>query len=197
MVSSVPNDYKRIALTFDDGPSENTFLILNKLDELGIQATFFLIGSEINERMVDTIAIVEAGHAVGNHSYSHRRMMLVSYNFVREEIERTNDLIRESGFEDTIFFRPPFGRRIFILPLYLHNAGISTVMWDIEPETVLGFGAAADEIAEYVIENVQSGSIILLHPMYNPENVLSALDIIVPELINKGYSFHTITDLLK
>lgn len=65
---------------------------------------------------------------------------------------------------------------------------MTTIMWSIEPETNLGYDASPNDIAQYVIDNVESGSIILLHPMYNAENVLAALDIIVPELQKQGYS---------
>ena len=70
-----------------------------------------------------------------------------------------------------------------------------TAMWSVEPETELGFDATPEEIAQYVLDNVQSGSIILLHPMYSPENVLAALDILVPALRERGYTFATVPEL--
>ncbi|SHJ58391.1 hypothetical protein [Thermoclostridium caenicola] len=68
-------------------------------------------------------------------------------------------------------------------------------MWSIEPKTVLGADASPEDIAQYVIDNVEGGSIILLHAMYNTENVLAALDILIPELQRQGYTFCTIFDL--
>ncbi len=195
LIASVPNGDKKIALTFDDGPTGNTGLILNKLDELQVKATFFVCGIGIDARPEDAEAIVRAGHELGNHSYSHQRMILKSYDFCREEIDRTNKLIRMSGYDGEIFFRPPYGKKLFVLPYVLDRIGMKTVMWSMEPETVLGNGASPDEIARYVTGHTESGSVILLHPMYNTANVLAALDILVPELRERGYEFYTVSDL--
>jgi len=195
LITSIPNDDNKIALTFDDGPTENTAAILDKLDELEIKATFFVCGAGIDARPEDAKAIVQAGSALGNHSYSHKRMILKSYAFCKEEVDQTNELIRASGYDGEIFFRPPYGKKLFVLPYYLNQIGMTTIMWSIEPETILGADASPDDIAQYVIDNVESGSIILLHPMYKTENVLAALDILVPELQEQGYTFCTISDL--
>jgi chitin deacetylase len=195
LVSSVPNDEKMIALTFDDGPTENTSAILEKLAALDVKATFFLCGAAMEARPEDARAIAEAGHAIGNHSDSHRRMVLKSYGFVKGEVDRTNALIRESGYEGEIFFRPPYGKKLFTLPYYLSRIGMVTAMWNVEPETDLGYDAAPEAIADSVLASVESGSIILLHPMYNPENVLAALDLIVPALRARGYVFATLPEL--
>lgn len=195
LVSAVPNDGNLIALTFDDGPTENTSAILEKLATLDVKATFFLCGAAIEARPDDARAIAEAGHAIGNHSFSHRRMVLKSYGFIKNEIDRTNELIRESGYSGDIFFRPPYGKKLFALPWYLDRIGMVTAMWSIEPETDLGFGASPEAIANALIQDVESGSIILLHPMYNPEDVLAALDIVVPALKEQGYVFVTVPEL--
>lgn len=197
IVNSLPNEDKAIALTFDDGPTENTAAILKKLDELNVVATFFVCGNNIEERTEDAKSIVDAGHVLGNHSFSHQRMLLKSYDFYKNEIDKTNELIRSIGYEREIFFRPPYCKKLFGLPYYLDGIGIVTVTWDLEPETVLGFNAKSEDIAQYVIDNIESGSIVLLHPMYNRDSVLPALDIFVPELRSQGYTFSTIPDMYK
>lgn len=156
---------------------------------------FFVCGLGIDARPEDAKAIVQAGHELGNHSYSHKRMILKSYAFCKKEVDQTNELIRASGYDGEIFFRPPYGKKLFVLPYYLNQIGMTTIMWNIEPETFLGADASPDDIAQYVIDNVESGSIILLHPMYKTENVLAALDILIPELQEQGYTFCTISDL--
>lgn len=125
-------EYKVVALTFDDGPSKKTNAILSILDSLNIKATFFLNGNQIVEHMEETKRIVLAGHEIGNHSYSHKRMVLKSYGFVKYEIEKTNSLIRMAGYLDKIHFRPPFGKKLFVLPYYLKNNYRKTIMWDVE-----------------------------------------------------------------
>lgn len=111
------------------------------------------------------------------------------------EVNQTNELIRASGYNEEIFFRPPYGKKLFVLPYYLNQINMTTITWSIEPETILGNDASSEEIAQYVIDNSESGSIILLHPMYNTDNVLAALDILVPELQEQGYTFCTVSDL--
>ena len=103
LITAIPNDDKKIALTFDDGPTESTATILGKLDELDIKATFFVCGSGINARPDDAKAIIQAGNELGNHSYSHQRMILKSSAFCKEEVDKTNELIRESGYDGEIF----------------------------------------------------------------------------------------------
>ncbi|OQB24430.1 MAG: Bifunctional xylanase/deacetylase precursor [Firmicutes bacterium ADurb.Bin182] len=193
--SSIPNDDKKIALTFDDGPTKNTGSIIEKLQEFDITATFFVCGAEIAERPEDARAIVNAGYALGNHSYSHKRMVFKSYSFCKDEVDKTNELIRESGYDGEIFFRPPYCKKLFALPYYLNKIDMPSITWDNEPESVLRFDASPKETAQYIMDNVQSGSIILLHPMYEPKNTLLALDMIVPELHRQGYIFCTVAEL--
>ena len=196
LITHADTSKKMIAITIDDGPTENTRKILNTLDELDIKATFFLCGIGIEARPDDAAAIAGAGHCIGNHSYSHKRMVFVSYSFCKEEIESTDALIRSTGYPGEIYFRPPYFKKLFMLPLYLKNNERKTIMADIEPETALGFKAKPEAVADYVITNVKSGSIILLHPMYNPEEVLPALNLIVPELKRQGYTFCTVEELI-
>lgn len=196
LVTRVETDEKRIALTIDDGPSERTAEILSALDELDIPATFFLCGSSMAERPEDAKSIASAGHEIGNHSYSHRRMVLVSYDFCKTEIEETNRLIREAGYAGTIYFRPPNFKRLFVLPWYLKNAGITTVLCDVEPETALGFNAPAEDLAAHMVRQAKPGSILLAHAMYN-ENSLEAIRLAVLELKAQGYEFVTVDQLIK
>ena len=123
MVARVETDKKRIALTIDDGPTLRTAEILSTLKELDVTATFFLCGSSMAERPEDLKSIASAGHQIGNHSYSHRRMVLVSYDFCKREIEDTTRLIREAGYAGTVYFRPPNFKRLFVLPWYLKTRG--------------------------------------------------------------------------
>src|SRR5574342_383701 len=80
---------KVIALTFDDGPTENVDQLLPLLDQYKAKATFFLIGRDIKKHPEEAEKLVEAGHQIGNHTYSHERMLLKSPSFIKEEIEKT------------------------------------------------------------------------------------------------------------
>jgi peptidoglycan/xylan/chitin deacetylase (PgdA/CDA1 family) len=137
---------------------------------------------------------VEAGHEVGNHTATHRRMVLVGGGTVAEEIERTDDAIRAAGYDDEITFRPPYGKKLVALPRYLADHDRTTVMWDVEPDS----GASdADAIVRTALEETRPGSIILLHVMYPArESSLAAVPGIVEGLRAEGYRFVTVSELL-
>ena len=184
---------KVIALTFDDGPSKNVDQLLPLLDEYKAKATFFLIGDEIEKHPEEAIKLVEAGHQIGNHTYSHKRMVLKSPSFIEEEIEKTDELIRSIGYEGEIDFRPPYGKKFVGLPYYLNKTNRETIMWSLDPET---YYTSVDEKINYVLENIQSGSIILLHPMYDQTGgTLEVVETILKELSNEGYRFVTVDEL--
>ncbi len=111
----VETQEKIVALTFDDGPGDLTRPLLDILEKEQISATFFVTGAELEKNLDRGIRIVSAGHELGNHSYSHERMILVSPSYVRQEIERTDQLIREAGYQSEILFRPPYGKKLFVL----------------------------------------------------------------------------------
>jgi len=120
LIDRVETSEKIVALIFDDGPTKGkTKEILTILDEAEVKATFYLIGKSIEKNIQETKNIIDRGHEIGNHSYTHKRMILKSYNFVEEELEKTNELITQAGYKGAISFRPPYGKKLFILPYYL------------------------------------------------------------------------------
>lgn len=195
ITSQVETSEKVVAITFDDGPTELVEQILPILKRYDAKATFFVIGRELKDNMEEGRRIVEAGHQLGNHSYSHERIIVKSRSYVEREIEQTNELIREAGYKDEIDFRPPYGKKLFSLPRYLHDQGIDTIMWSLEPDTY--FTSAADKM-KAVEEAVNPGSIILLHPMYDKTGQeLQALEGILEALSRQGYRFVTVNELQK
>ena len=198
LITHVKTDEPVVALTFDDGPNpEGTETTLAILDSLNTVATFFLTGNELERHMKYGRLIVESGHALGNHSYSHSQMVLRSPSFVRNEIVKTDSLIRVAGWHGEIPFRPPYAKRLFVLPRYLHQMKRNTYLWDIEPESYQEVAARAERIAAHVIDRVRPGSIILLHTMYpSREQSRQALPLIIEGLRKKGYEFVTLQQML-
>ncbi|WP_339194596.1 polysaccharide deacetylase family protein [Solibacillus sp. FSL R5-0449] len=184
---------KVIALTFDDGPTKNVDQLLPLLDEYNAKATFFLIGNEIEKHPEEAKKLFEAGHQIGNHTYSHKRMVLKSPSFIKEEIEKTDELIRSIGYTEEIDFRPPYGKKFIGLPYYLNKHNKETIMWSLDPET---YYTSVNEKISYVLENIEPGSIILLHPMYDQTGeTLQVVETILQELKNEGYRFVTVDEL--
>ncbi|MFC8382581.1 polysaccharide deacetylase family protein [Nocardia sp. NPDC057272] len=193
LVDRVETDEKVVALTFDDGPTARTPDVLRTLGELQVPATFYLVGEDLAAHPEYGAAIVGAGHEIGNHSYSHRRMVLVSGDTVREEIERTDAEIRRAGYPGPISFRPPYGKKLWTLPHYLADHDRTSVTWDVEPDSA--GGASREAIVGDTLAETRPGSIILLHVMYGPES-LAAVPEIVHGLRAQGYRFVTVSELL-
>ena len=120
-----------LALTFDDGPNPAwTPQLLDILGKYGVKATFFLVGRFAEQEPALTRHIAESGHLIGNHSWSHPSLALVSLQRVREELQRTSDTLAQITGKPVQFFRPPFGSR---RPDVLRTAralGMTPVLWN-------------------------------------------------------------------
>jgi len=194
ITAHVETNDKVVALTFDDGPTKNTDAILSLLDDYQVKATFFLIGKDIEEQPGEAKKIAKAGHQIGNHTYSHKRMVLKSTAFIKNEIEKTDALIANIGYTKSVVVRPPYGKKLIRFPYYLNKQQRETITWNLEPDT---YFTEADEKVKYVQENIQPGSIILMHPMYDStDNELQAIEGILQAVTKEGYTFVSIDELL-
>jgi peptidoglycan-N-acetylglucosamine deacetylase len=184
------------ALTFDDGPMEPyTSELLSVLREKNVKATFFIIGQNLEKFPSLGEDIVRQGHELGNHSYSHERMIFKSYDFIQSEIERTDRLIRRTGYTGEIHFRSPYGKKLFLLPLYLNKVEKKNIFFDVEPDS--NATASANRIVEDVLAQTKPGSIILLHAENkNRLESFNAVAEIIDGLKQKGYHFVTVSELL-
>lgn len=198
IVDRVDTDQRVVALTFDDAPTERTRAVLNILAGKDVRATFYAIGGNLERSPGLGTQIVAAGHELGNHTYDHRRMVGTneSPGFVRDQLDRTDARIREAGYRGEITFRPPNGKKLFVLPWELSRRGVTTVTWDVEPDTFHPGDATA--IEEYTVTRTRPGSIILMHPFC--ENDCQADRDALPRIIDRlratGYRFLTVNELL-
>ncbi|CCH31340.1 polysaccharide deacetylase family protein [Actinosynnema sp. NPDC047251] len=194
----VETDAKVVALTFDDGPDPaGTRPMLAVLAAKDVRGTFYLTGRELSAHPELGRAVAEAGHEIGNHSYSHERMVFVTPGWVAEEVEETDSLIRSTGYTGPITFRPPHGKKLIALPRYLAEHGRRTVTWDVETDSGPDQPASADELARRTVEQVRPGSIVLLHGMYAGRGVTrDAIGPIIDLLRDRGYRFATVSELL-
>lgn len=164
-----PRTESAVALTFDDGPGEDTPRILDILRDHGVRATFFLCGENV-ERFPEIVRrIASEGHAIGSHAYSHRSFLWRTPGWMAHEIERAQRVIRHhipeatfgnSSADQPQWFRPPYGHRWFGLSAVLKRYELRAVMWDVNPKD---WKHTAAEIARQVLSRAQPGSIILLH----------------------------------
>jgi chitin deacetylase len=195
IVPHVETSQKVIALTFDDGPSsQKTDEILQILREETVRATFYVTGAEIEKNPGELEKIIAAGHEIGNHTFSHKRMLLVSPSFVESEIKKTDELIKKAGWTNEITFRPPYSMKLLTLPFYLSENNRKTITWDVEPETYV---EKSEDLIKHTLDNTKNGSIILLHVMYNSRaESIKSVRPIIKSLREKGFEFKRVSEIL-
>ncbi len=186
---------KTIYLTFDDGPLQPYLSdALAILDQFQAKATFFVCGRNIEQDPGLAKQIIQAGHAIGNHTYSHSFIKTLSGNLT-QEIERTAALIRQGAGIDTKLYRSPWGITMPNLRRKLLARGYQIFHWDI-----MAFDwwqLSPQYIAKRVIAQAFPGAIVLLHlgnktGMGNRENTVQALPIVLKELGAQGYNFESL-----
>lgn len=198
LVARVDTSRRVVALTFDDGPnSQMVDEVIAALAVRRVRATFFVVGSQLAQSPEAGRRLVAAGHELANHSYTHEHMVLKSPSFIRDEVERTDAVIRSAGEHGTIYFRPPFSWKLVGLPWYLWRTGRTSVTWDVEPDSDPKVAATAEGLAAFAAARVRPGSIVLLH-VWDPARVTSraAVPILIEKLQKEGYRFVTVSELL-
>ena len=196
-VASVQISEKVVALTFDDGPSDKYVdAVLADLAGFRARGTFFVIGSVARENSMALRKLVAAGEEIGNRSYTHPRLVFVSTGAVAREVESTDRVIRSAGYRGPILFRPPFAKRLVSAPYYLWRHGRTTVMWNLEPDSIGGVADSPETMADYVTRNVRPGSIVLFHVWHDGRSISrEALLPILRRLSARGYRFVTVSQL--
>lgn len=197
LITQIHTPEKVVALTYDDGPSpEHTNQLLTLLERLQVKATFFVVGEKIEENPEILKSIVEQGHELGNHSYSHPEMIWKMPGFIKSEIEKTDQLLRQLGVQQEIHFRSPFGIKFLILPYFLNKMKKKNIMWNVDPKDYQA--SSPEEISDYVIKNVVPGSIILLHDFERVDSpTIPATEVMIQKLQAKGYKFKTVSELIQ
>ena len=176
-------DQKKIWITFDDGPDEKvTPYLINVLAEFNIKATFFIIGNQAKKHPELVKLIINSGHKIGNHSFSHLNGFSTDNNKYLEDVEQAKKYI------DSDIFRPPYGK---ITPFQIKNLkrDFKIIMWDIMSWDFKE-NISSNKILRNVMDNVESGSIILFHnnlKSYN--NLKKSLKIILEKLKEQEYQF--------
>lgn len=183
------NKNKVIALTFDDGPNHNTNKVLDILEKYNVKATFFVLGSNIkgNEKTIKRMNELEM--EIGNHMYSHKISTHLNSKTLKEEIAKTDKLVYDIIKKYPTLIRPSYGiynnklKKNIDRPIVLWN--IDTLDWKYHD---------SKRIANKVFNNLNRGNIILMHDIYNA--TANSLEIIIPKLLDNGFEFVTVSELL-
>ena len=187
-VWNIPNNDRRIFLTFDDGPTPSiTNQTLDILKEHKIKASFFCLGSQVEKHPEIFQRIINEGHTVGNHSYSHLKGWTTNNKIYLEDVHRGESLI------DSNLFRPPYGK-IKRSQINSLSPQIKIILWDVLPGD-FSLKNNVEKIVSNTLNSVESGSIIVLHDNDKCGNkMLQALPVIIDKLQEKKYSFTPITE---
>lgn len=182
---------KLVALTFDDGPHPvYTEEILDVLDQAGVKASFFMMGKEA-ELYPDLVKKVsDAGHLIGNHTYTHANVCQISVEETIEEIRKTNDILEGLTQKRPQFFRPPFGCKNETLE---KQTGMFWIFWDVD--TLDWSSQNAEQVYCKVVKNVGENDIILMHDAY--PSTVEAVQKLIPALREMGYTFVTVDRLVE
>jgi peptidoglycan/xylan/chitin deacetylase (PgdA/CDA1 family) len=178
-----------VALTFDDGPSAHTGALLDRLEELGVKATFFDTGANARARPDTVRRQVEDGHLVGGHSWNHADMRKQTPATACSDASRTADAIREASGLDASLLRPPYGS--WNTGILRACRGKTFVLWDVD--TMDWSTHDVTKITDHAVNDSKPGSIILMHDTV--AETIDALPAVVSGLRQKGYELVTVADL--
>lgn len=194
-----PGDRKALALTFDDGPSESTPSLLEILARHGARATFFQCGKNVERLPAIARMVAEAGHEIGNHTYSHSPLYLRHPQFILDELSLTQDVIQEKAGIRPELFRAPFGCRWFGLRQAQQQLGLFGVMWTT---IAIDWKLDASAILNRMKSGASNGAILCLHdgrqtePKPDVGPMLEAVSRLLPILIDREFQLLTVSQLL-
>lgn len=197
-------DIPLVYLTFDDGPSENTDAILDILDDYNVKATFFVVGQDTEIYGDEYRRIVDEGHTIGMHSYSHNysKIYQSSDSFIAD-YNKIHDLILDVTGVDTKYYRFPGGSSnkvsnssMSVFINYLNQEGAVYYDWNVASGDATSQAFTADELVDNVMKDVvkYKTSVVLLHDASNKDATVEALPRLIESLNEAGAMILPITD---
>ena len=202
-VYRVPSGQKKIALTFDDGPSPIwTPLILDELKKADAKATFFMIGYHV--QMYPDIArrVAKEGHMIGNHGFAHSVVLYYTLAEIEEEIKYTEFVIRDITGQTTKVFRPPKAWLRKDIKKKIKSMGYDVVLWSLNSKDWVSFNH--QHTVNFLMPRIKDGDIILFHDSGNilsreggdRTQTVKAVSLLIAQLKEKGFECVTVPELL-
>ncbi len=187
----IPRDATRgvVALTFDDGPCNNTYKVIEELNNNNMKATFFELGSMMKSYPDVVRAVKENGFEIASHGYSHKSFLKLGVNGVQNELDRTNEIYKEITGEDLSLVRPPYGS----INVKIRD-GIDTtfIKWSVDS---LDWKMKDSRFIDNIMSTVKDGDIILMHDIHKTS--ADGLETLLPLLYSKGFDVVTVSELAK
>ncbi|MDE6312031.1 MAG: polysaccharide deacetylase [Lachnospiraceae bacterium] len=198
---------KKVYLTFDDGPSASTDEILNILKEYNVKATFFVVGKEDEHSLEMYQRIINEGHSLGMHSYSHQYSVIYqSVESFAQDIEKLEQLLKSATGEDIRLFRFPGGSSNMVSNIgmnefikYLKEQNITYFDWNVSSGDATNKSIGVDELVENVIKDVKvyDNSVVLMHDAANKHSTVEALPKMIEQLKEMDVEILSITSDVK
>jgi peptidoglycan/xylan/chitin deacetylase (PgdA/CDA1 family) len=193
---------KQLALTYDDGPNDpHTLHLLDVLANHDVKATFFLIGRFVKERKDIVRLISDAGHTIGNHTFTHPNLIFASDSRTWKELQDCRDAIHDAIGAHSNLFRPPFGGRRPGTLQIARSLGLIPVMWNV---TGYDWNAKpADYVERRVRRQVRGGDVMLLHDGghrgmgADRSQTVVATDRLITRYKAEGYEFVTVPEMME
>ena len=188
-----------VALTFDDGPSQYTPVLLELLDRYKVPATFFQCGIHAERLPATARAVSLAGHEIGNHTYSHEGLWLRTPRFIHEEIFRAQKVLEKIHGISPRLVRAPYGARWFGMSAVQQKLNLLGVMWTT---IALDWRLPARRIYDRLLRSACNGAIICLHDgrglERNPDvrETVDAVRRIIPAFLDRGFHFETVSQII-
>lgn len=200
--AGLPSGNEQLALTYDDGPNDpHTPRLLEVLAKHNVPATFFLIGRYVQRRPDIVRELAKAGHAIGNHTFTHPLLTLKSAKEIRNELQTCRAAIQDAIGEHSNLFRPPFGGRRPAVLSIARELGLEPIMWNI---TGYDWNAPPAEVIEKKVSGkIRGGNVILLHDGGHLQmgadrsQTVLATDHLLTRYKAEGYEFVTIPEMMQ
>ncbi len=186
---------KKIALTFDDGPSKRyTAAILDILKKHNVKATFFVVGENVQKFPELLSREIAEGHEIGNHTYSHCHLQKMDVVTLSGELDKAGKILMQVGGYKTTLFRPPEGVINQAVRAAAKGAGYSLVLWTIDTRDWAH--NSTSNIIRMITDKASDGDIILFHDfVVGSSPTPQVLEIIIPKLREMGFEFVTVSEL--
>lgn len=191
-VTAVPTG--QVALTFDDGPGPATSKVLDVLRDMGVPATFFVVGTQVRQRPAEVARMAAEGHSVQNHTWSHPDLRRRADGVIAGELQRTSDAVEAiTGVRPTCV-RPPYGARNMRTDAAAAAQGLRTVIWNVDSGDSRRRRPTAEQIVRNVLRQANGGGLmVLFHDGGARHDATSAaLPAVIAGLRERGYSFVTV-----
>ena len=181
-----------IALTFDDGPSEETVRILDVLESYGGRATFCVVGNRLNSFSNILKDIAGQENEIACHTWSHQKLTELNATQIRSQISRVNDLVFELTGVTIQVLRCPYGSFNSRVKNVCAEFGMTIASWKLD--TLDWSTRNTTKTYKAIMKDAENGAIVLMHDLY--ETTAAAVEKAVPELVAKGYQLVTVSELL-